>query len=69
MEEKSHTLALKRRLWILLPKQHSHSEAQFWASSGALGESRERAEKRATRWLCWQSDANPSLPAKVGNAG
>ena len=20
-------------------------------------------------WLCWQSDANPSLPAKVGNAG
>ena len=21
------------------------------------------------RWLCWQSEANPSLPAKVGNAG
>jgi hypothetical protein len=20
-------------------------------------------------WLCWQSEANPSLPAKVGNAG
>jgi hypothetical protein len=22
-----------------------------------------------TGWLCWQSEANPSLPAKVGNAG
>jgi len=26
-------------------------------------------KKPATRWLCWQSEANPSLPAKVGNAG
>ena len=37
--------------------------AQFGASCGAFAASRERAEERATRWLCWQSEANSSLPA------
>ena len=43
--------------------------AQICASSGASGEDRQRARKLVTGWLCWQSEANPSLPAKVGNAG
>ena len=35
--------------------------AQFWASLRRFGEGPERAEKPATRWLCWQSAANCSI--------
>ena len=35
--------------------------AQFRASCGHVCECRERAEKRATRWLCCEAAANESL--------
>ena len=37
----------------------------FRASCGAFAASWERAEKRATRWLCWQSEPNSSLPGET----
>jgi hypothetical protein len=43
--------------------------AQLQALSGLFGKSWERARNSATGWLCWQSEANPSLPAIWGNAG
>lgn len=48
--------------------------AHFRAFSVRFGEGRERARKLATRWLCWQSAANPSPlpgfpdpPEDIGN--
>jgi hypothetical protein len=67
--EKSPTGRLRPRLSTLFPQEHRHSVAHFRPSSGRSGEGRERARKLATRWLCWQSEANPSLPAIWGIAG
>jgi len=35
--------------------------AHFGGSLGMFSEALERAGKPATGWLCWQSQANPSL--------
>ena len=37
--------------------------AQFRASCARSGEGQERAEKRATEWLCWETAANESPPS------
>jgi hypothetical protein len=41
MEEKSHTLAFRQRLWTLLPQQHSHSVAHFRAVEFPTGWNKE----------------------------
>ena len=43
--------------------------AHFWASSRRSCGPRQRAGTLATKWLCWQSLANPSLPAISQYAG
>ena len=67
--EKRGTPPLKRSLCRHVGEKDRPLVAQFRASSGQFGEGRARAGKPATRWLCWQSEANPSLPAILGIAG
>ena len=56
----------KRSLWRQVRKNDRPLVAQFRASSARFSEGQERSENPATRWLCWQSEANPSLPAIWG---
>lgn len=57
---KSRSPAPGRRLWNLLPLEHSHLVAHFRASSALLARRQERGRKQQTRWLCWQSAAKRS---------
>ena len=62
--EKRGTPALKRSLCRHVGEKDRPLVTQFRASPRQFGEGRERAQKP-----CWQSEANPSLPAIWGIAG
>ena len=57
------------RLSALFRQNRRQLVAHFRASLRRSCRPRQRAGKPATRWLCWQSAANTSLPANLGNAG
>jgi hypothetical protein len=55
------------RLSALSSQNRRHLVAHFCAISGLFAEGLDRARTAATKWLCWQSEANPSLPAPINS--
>ena len=59
----------KRALSSHMRDKRNQLVAQFRASCGLFAASRRETKNTRAGWLCWQSGANPSLPAIWGVQG
>jgi hypothetical protein len=61
--------AAQKRLYRFKWNLRGRKEAGIHEEFDSLAKDGKLFYINALRWLCWQSDANPSLPAIGGNAG
>jgi len=59
----------KNRLCRFKQKPRARNLAEFCGEVGPLARYNKYFYINELSWLCWQSEANPSLPANLGNAG